>query len=143
MNERIIKIVSYIDMESLKMYILQKLNLVDHKKDCINEFYERLKNYIDRNKSLKIVLQFDRDKLEKDLKFKLSLTRFQQPFPDNFEMGNPHNRWFFDPIIRTEEEAKKEELEFEKSYQDKLLTLNQFLDRLEQIGNGQIIIKDN
>ena len=125
------------------MYILQKLNLVDHKKDCINEFYERLKNYIDRNKSLKIVLQFDRDKLEKDLKFKLSLTRFQQPFPDNFEMGNPHNRWFFDPIIRTEEEAKKEELEFEKSYQDKLLTLNQFLDRLEQIGNGQIIIKDN
>jgi len=143
MNERIIKIVSYTDMESLKMYILQKLNLVDHKKDCINEFYERLKNYIDRNKSLKIVLQFDRDKLEKDLKFKLSLTRFQQPFPDNFEMGNPHNRWFFDPIIRTEEEAKKEELEFEKSYQDKLLTLNQFLDRLEQIGNGQIIIKDN
>lgn len=134
---------SYTDMESLKMYILQKLNLVDHKKDCINEFYERLKNYIDRNKSLKIVLQFDRDKLEKDLKFKLSLTRFQQPFPDNFEMGNPHNRWFFDPIIRTEEEAKKEELEFEKSYQDKLLTLNQFLDRLEQIGNGQIIIKDN
>jgi hypothetical protein len=143
MNERIIKIASYTDIESLKMFILQKLNLVDHKKDNVKDFQERLKNYVDRNKSLTITFQFDRDKLEKDLMVKLSLTRFQQPYPDNFEMGNPHNRWFYDPIIRTEEEAKREELEFEKSYQDKLLTLNQFLGILEQIGNGQIFIKDN
>lgn len=143
MNERIIKIASYTDIESLKMFILQKLNLVDHKKDNVKDFQERLKNYVDRNKSLTITFQFDRDKLEKDLMGKLSLTRFQQPYPDNFEMGNPHNRWFYYPIIRTEEEAKREELEFEKSYQDKLLTLNQFLGILEQIGNGQIFIKDN
>ena len=143
MNERIIKIASYTDIESLKMFILQKLNLVDHKKDNVKDFQERLKNYVDRNKSLTITFKFDRDKLEKDLMVKLSLTRFQQPYPDNFEMGNPHNRWFYDPIIRTEEEAKREELEFEKSYQDKLLTLNQFLGILEQIGNGQIFIKDN
>ena len=142
MNERVIKI-GYTDVESLKMYILQKLKLVDHKKDYINDFYERLRNYIDRNKGLKITIQFDREKLEKDLKFKLSLTRFQQPFPDNFELGNPHNRWFYDPIIRGEDETKGEELQFEKSYQDKLSTLSQFLDKLEQVGNGQILIKDS
>src|SRR5690349_297229 len=105
MNERIIKIASYTDLESLKKFILQKLNLVDHKKDHVQEFDERLKNYIDRNKSLKIVFEFDRDKLEKDFRLQLSLTRFQQPCPDNFELGNPHNRWLHEPIIRTGEEA--------------------------------------
>lgn len=117
--------------------------LVDHKRDYVKEFYERLKNYIDRNKNLKITFQFDRDKLEKNLKFKLSLTRFQKPYPDNYEMGNPHNRWFQDPILRTEEESRKDEVEFEKRYQDKLLTLRQFFDKLEQVGAGQIFIKGN
>src|SRR5687767_1933392 len=103
MSDRTIKIRSYGVIESLKMFILQKLNLVDHKTDYVKEFYERLKNYIDRNKNLKITFQFDRRKLEKDLKFNLSLTRSQQPYPDNFEMGNPHNSWLYDPIVRTEE----------------------------------------
>jgi hypothetical protein len=143
MSDRIIKIGSYGDVESLKMFILQKLNLVDYKTDYVKEFYERLRNYIDRNKNLKITFQFDRGKLEKDLKFKLSLTRSQQSYPDNFEMGNPHNRWLYDPIVRTEKEARTEEMEFEKSYQDNLSTLNEFIHRLEQLGNGQIFIKDS
>jgi len=67
------------------MYILQKLKLVDHKTDYVNEFYERLKNYVDRNRSLKITFQLDRDKLEKDLKFKILLTRCQQPYPDDLK----------------------------------------------------------
>lgn len=143
MNERTIKIGGYTDKEPLKLYILQKLKLVDHKRDYVNEFYERLKNYIDRNKNLKITFQFDRDKLEKDLKFKLSLTRFQKPYPDNYEMGNPHNRWLDDLIIMTEEEVKQEKLDFERNYRERLLTFNQFLGRLEQIGKGQILIKES
>ncbi|MCZ8217097.1 MAG: hypothetical protein O9262_12700, partial [Cyclobacteriaceae bacterium] len=123
--------------------ILQKLNLVDHKKDSVAEFDERLTNYIDRNKNLRVVLQFDRNKLEKDLEFNLSLiNRVDQPYPDNFEMGNPHNRWLFDPIVKTEEQMEKEKLEFQKMFQDKLVELNDFLDKVKKLGKGQIDIID-
>lgn len=144
MNERTIYLKRYNDTDSLKRFILQKLNLVDHKKDSVAEFDERVRSYIDRNKNSRIVFQFDRDKLVKDLEFNLSLTnRVGQPYPENFEMGNPHNRWLFDPIVKTEEQIEKEKIEFEKMLQYKLVELNSFLDQLRQLGKGQIDIKDN
>lgn len=143
MNDKIIKVQRYTDIESLKKYILQKLKLVDHKKDSVSEFYDRLKNCLNRDRDLKITFQLDRDKLEEDIRFELSLaTRGNQPYPDNFEMGNPHNRWFFDPIVRTEEEAREKKVEFEKSLQDKLMELRDFFDRLEKLGAGQICVQD-
>jgi hypothetical protein len=57
-------------------------------------------------------------------------------------MGNPHNRWFQEAIVRTEEESKKEKYEFEKKYQDNLLSFRRFFDRLSEIGQGRIVIKD-
>ena len=144
MNNRVIYLKSFTDIESLKRFILQKLNLIDHKKESVTEFDDRLKSYINRNEDLKIIFQFDRNNLENDLKFKLSLTnRVDQPYPDNFELGNPHNRWFFDPIIKTEEEIEREKVQFEKGFQKELVTLKEFLDKLEQLGNGQICIKDS
>jgi hypothetical protein len=142
MNEKVIKIRSYNDIESLKMFILQKLNLVDHKKDYVTEFNERLKSYIHRNQNLKVVLQYDQDSLEKEIKFKMKLANIvDQPYPDNFEMGNPHNRWFFDGIPKTAEESKKQEVEFERIFQDKLKTLYYFLDEIRQLADQQICIK--
>jgi hypothetical protein len=130
----------------LKRFILQELNLVDHKKDSVAEFDERVKSYLERNKNSKIVLQFDRETLAKDLELNLSLThRVGQPFPDNFEMGNPHNRWLFDPVVKAEEQIEDEKLEYERMLQDKLDELDSFLDQLRQLGKegkGQIDIKD-
>lgn len=144
MNNRVIYLKRYTDIESLKRFILQKLDLIDHKKESVTEFDDRLKSYINRNQNLKIIFQFDRNNLENDLKFKLSLTnRVDLPYPDNFELGNPHNRWFFDPIVKTEEEIEREKIEFEKGFQKELVTLKEFLDKLEQLGNGQICIKDS
>jgi hypothetical protein len=143
MNNRIINLKSYTGIESLKRFILQKLNLVDYKKDSIAEFDNRIKNYIERNKNLELILQLNRTEIEKDLRFRISLTsKANQPYPENFEMGNPHNRWLYDPIIKTEEETKREELELEKVLQDKLVILDNFLRKLRQLGSGKIIIKD-
>lgn len=135
MTDRTIKLSSYSDIESLKRFILDTLNLFDHKKNSVTEFDDRLKSYINRNKSIRIVLLLDWNKLETDLKFRLSST---QPFPVNYEMGNPHNRWIFDPIVKTEEEIAKEKNESEKEFEDKLTTLKEFLNKLELLGNGQI-----
>jgi hypothetical protein len=70
MNERIITIRKYSDIESLMTFILQKLKLVDRKNDYVNGFNDRLKECIDRDQSLKITIQVDRGKLERDLKFR-------------------------------------------------------------------------
>ncbi|MCX6181871.1 MAG: hypothetical protein NT150_08085 [Bacteroidetes bacterium] len=143
MNERKIILRSYSDTDSLKRLILQKLNLVDHKKDPVLEFDERVKSYIERNKNSKLVLQYDKDKLVKELDFNLTLaSRAGQRYPDNFELGNPHNRWQFDPVVKTEEQAQQEKRELKKLLQDKLTELNSFLDQFRQLGEGQIEIQE-
>ena len=144
MGSKVIRINGYSDIESLKVSILQKLKLVDYKKNYIAEFDERVKNYIDRNKNLKIVLQFDNLKLEKDIKFYLLLTnRKPELYPDNFEMGNPLNRWFSNGTIKTEEEIDKEEVLLERNFQHKLAEIKSFLDKLEKLGDGRICINNN
>ena len=142
MNERVIKIKSYTDIESLKTFILRKLNLIDHKKNSVEEFDNRLKNYFDRNQSLKIILQFNRANLKKEIRFNMSFTKGPVlPYSDNFEMGNPLNRWLFETIPRTSDEIQKEEFDFERSYKDKLKTLYNFLDNLQLLTNQHICIK--
>lgn len=144
MNQRVISFKKYTDIESMKAFILQRLKLSDHKKDSNYEFYDRLKNYIDRSENLKIIIQFDREKIENDLRFKVKLENTdQEPYPDNFEMGNPLNRWLYDPIIRTEGEARQEEMKINKILKDRLLTFNNFLERLQEIGKGKVLIKDS
>ena len=143
MNIKAIKITGHRNIESLKMFILQKLKLVDHKKDCVAEFDDRLKSYISRNRGLKIEFQIDRIRLEKDIKFYLSLIKNTQPFPENFEMGNPHNRWLFDPIPKTAEDMEKEDLELQGIFQETYMSFENFLRNLVQLGDGQISIKEN
>lgn len=119
MDCKVIKIKSYNDIESLKIFILQKLKLVDYTKDYVAEFEERLKNYIDKNKNLTVLFQFDIQKFEKDLKFNLSLT--DRPYPDNFEMGNPLNRWIFESIPKTTDEMNIEAIDSQAKCIDKLI----------------------
>ena len=136
MNNQVINIKRYNDVASLKLQILQELKLVDHKKDSLGEFDNRLKSYLDRNKSLGIVLQFNRDSLEKDLKFRASLSNSPQPYPENYEMGNPHNRWFWDPSPT----KGKENDNLEKAFQNNLTLLHDFLDSLQRLASEQITI---
>ncbi|MES2813040.1 MAG: hypothetical protein V4670_11265 [Bacteroidota bacterium] len=144
MDNKVIRINDYNDIESLKVFILQQLKLVDYKKNYVAEFDERVKNYIDRNKNLIIVLQFDCDKLEKDIKLYLSLTNGKpEPYPDNHEMRNPLNRWFSNSTIKTEDEIDKEEALSQRNLQDKLAEIKNFLEKLEKLGNGRICINNN
>jgi hypothetical protein len=93
MNRRVIKIKVDTDIDSLKRSILQKLNIVNQKRNSVTGFEEKLKSYIDRNKSIIIVFQYNWDEVEKDLKFKLSLTnKVTRPYPDNYKMDIPLNR---------------------------------------------------
>ena len=143
MNSRTIRIKSYTDIESLKKFILQQLSLAINTKKAIAQFDEQLVRHLSKNPQLKLIVQFDRDRLQKDIRSWMSLqSRPSQPFPENFDMGNPHNRWFYDPIVKTQEEIRREEAEFERSFQEKIARLNAFLHDLAEVGNGRITIKD-
>lgn len=142
MDNKIINIKSYTDLELLKRFILQRLNLIDHKKDSISEFEQRLTAFVRRNHNLSITFKFDHTKIEKDLKFKLSLSSVVgRPFTINYEMGNPLNRWyFFETTGKTEEEIENEKRKFENDIRGKLEVFISFLHRLEELGEGKIFI---
>jgi hypothetical protein len=142
MTTQTIEIRRYRDIESIKIIILKKLNLVDYKKDCVAEFDIRLSNFINRHQNLTITFLINRNAIEKDLKFNLMLSnRSQQKFPDNYEIGNPYNRWLYDPVIKSEDQEKQESLRSEKSFDNQIAILNSFLHSLERLGNGKIIVR--
>ncbi|NOS94614.1 MAG: hypothetical protein HOP30_22105 [Cyclobacteriaceae bacterium] len=143
MNEKIIRFKKYTDIESLKHYILQRLKLTDPPKKIRVEFYDRLKKHIDQHENLQIIIQFDRQTIEEELKFRVKLQHIiPEPYPENYEMGNPHNRWIYEPIRRTDEEVQEQQVKINQMLQDQLFIFNNFLDQLQVIGKGRILIKD-
>ncbi len=141
MDSRILKINSFSDIISLKLLILQKLKLTDFKKDYVSEFDERLKNYLERNRNLKLIFQFDIVKIERRINIDVSLkNRKSEPYPDNYEMGNPHNRWFSVGRQITEEERLEEEIIFKRDVNEEISKFNLFCTQLSQINTEQISI---
>lgn len=141
MDSRIIKINSFNDTFSLKLLILQKLKLTDYKKEYVSEFNEKLKSYLERNRNLKLIFQFDNVTIKRDINIHVSLkNRKKESYPDNYEMGNPHNRWFSVGRQITEEERLEEEILLKRYVDEKLMEFNIFCNQLLQISTEQISI---
>jgi hypothetical protein len=141
-NRRTIDLNSYTDTASLKMLILQKLLLVDPKRDSVAEFDDRLKTYLGRNGKLQLVFRVDRDKIERDLRFQLSLAANAQPYPENYEFGNPLNRWMEAPVARTAEERERLKVDLEEAVQASLMALRDFLNGMQLLGSGNVVVED-
>lgn len=142
MEIRRIKINGHSEVETLKIFILQKLKLIDHKRNNLEEFEVRLKDYLTRNKNLEIEFILDKNQFEKDLRFDLNISSIQtKPYPDNYEFGNPLNRWMFDGIILTEEESVIKDLDFERKIKEAIEKFTSFFECIENLGNGQLKIE--
>ena len=142
MEIRQIKINGHSQVETLKIFILQKLKLIDHKRNNLEEFDSRLKDFLTRNSNLKIELILNNLKFEKDLKFDLNLSSIEtKPYPENYEFGNPLNRWIYEGTQLTKEENEIKDLNFERKFNKTIEKFNQFFERIEILGDGKIKIK--
>ena len=142
MEIRQIKINGHSQVETLKIFILQKLKLIDHKRNNLEEFDSRLKDFLTRNSNLKIELILNNLKFEKDLKFDLNLSSIEtKPYPENYEFGNPLNRWIYEGTQLTKEENEIKDLNFERKFNETIEKFNQFFERIEILGDGKIKIK--
>jgi hypothetical protein len=139
---RRIKINGYSEVETLKIYILQKLKLIDHKRNNLEEFEVVLKDYLARNRTLKLEFLLDNVQFEKDLRFDLKISNIQtKPYPDNYEFGNPLNRWIFDGSPLTQEESEIKDLNFEQKFKKSIHKFDLFFEWIEGLTNGQIKIE--
>jgi|ADurb_Cas_01_Slu_FD_contig_91_379265_length_1480_multi_3_in_0_out_0_3 hypothetical protein len=142
MEKRQIKINGHSEVETLKIYILQKLKIIDHKKNNLQEFESRLKDYLGRNKNLRLEFILDNAQFEKDISFDLNLSNIQtQQYPENYEFGNPLNRWFDSGTPLTQEESEIKDLNTKHQINDRIEKFNLFFERIEFLGNGQIKIE--
>ena len=139
MEIRRINIIGHSEIETLKIYILQKLKLIDYKKDNLEEFETKIKSYLEKNQNQKLEFILDNERFEKDLKFDLKVANIETvPYPKNYEMGNPLNRWMFDGTTITEAESEKKDLNYENLIKNSIGKFNIFFSSLENLGKGQI-----
>jgi hypothetical protein len=142
MEKRQIKINGHSEVETLKRYILQKLKIIDPKKNNLQEFESRLKDYLGRNRNLRLEFILDNAQFEKDISLYLNLSNIQtQPYPENYEFGNPLNRWFDSGIPLTQEESEIKDLNTKRQINERIEKFNLFFERIEFLGNGQIKIE--
>lgn len=142
MEIRQIKINGHSEVETLKLYILQKLKLIDHKRNNLEDFETRIKNYLERNRNLRIEFILDNAKFEKDLRFDLNISNIQtKPYPENYEFGNPLNRWLYDGTPLTQEESEIKDLNLERKIIEAIEKFDLFFEWIVNLGNGQIKIE--
>ena len=142
MEIRQIKINGHSEVETLKIYILQKLKLIDHKRNNLEDFETRIKNYLERNRNLRIEFILDNAKFEKDLRFDLNISNIQtKPYPENYEFGNPLNRWLYDGTPLTQEESEIKDLNLERKIIEAIEKFDIFFEWIVNLGNGQIKIE--
>jgi hypothetical protein len=142
METRQIKINGHSQIETLKIDILQKLKLIDYKRNSLTEFESRLKSYLQRNRNLKIEFILNNTEFENDLKFDLNLKNIDNNhYPENYEIGNPHNRWIHDNWPLTQKENKIEDEKTKQDIEEAIAEFNSFFEWLELLGDGQIKIK--
>ena len=142
MEIRQIKINGHSEVETLKIYILQKLKLIDHKRNNLEDFETRIKNYLERNRNLRIEFILDNAKFEKDLRFDLNISNIQtKPYPENYEFGNPLNRWLYDGTPLTQEESEIKDLNLERKIIEAIEKFDLFFEWIVNLGNGQIKIE--
>jgi hypothetical protein len=99
--------------ESLQFHISKSLKL-DKSKINLVDFEKKIQNFLSNNPEAEIALEINFSQVRRDIREKERRNFLQQPFPDNYEMGNPMNRWLYSGIVRTEEEVQKDDLEIEK-----------------------------
>lgn len=143
METRQIKINGHSEIETLKIYILQQLKLIDHKKNNLDEFESKLRGYLQRNRSLEIKFILDNSEFEKDIRFDLGIIKNQAKlYPENYEFGNPLNRWLFDGTEKlANEEIEIEDIKLDRKFEELISKFNIFFDLLEKLGNGKIKIE--
>lgn len=142
MEIRQIKINGHSEVETLKIYILQKLKLVNNKRNNLEKFETRLKDYLERNRNLRIEFILDTAEFEKGLRFDLNISNIQtKPYPENYEFGNPLNRWLNDGTPLTQEESDINDLNLERKINEAIEKFDLFFERIVTLGNGQIKIE--
>lgn len=141
METRRININGHSQIETLKIDILQKLRLIDHKKNNLEEFQSRLKAYLQRNRNQTIEFTINNAEFVKDLEFDLNLkNKGNNPYPENYEFGNPLNRWIHDSAPLPQKESEVKEKETKREIEDTIAKFHLFFEWLEIFGNGQIKI---
>ena len=142
MEIRQIKINGHSQVETLKIFILQKLKLIEYKRNNLEEFDSRLKSFLTRNSNLKIELILNNLEFEKDLKFDLNLSNIEtKPYPENYEFGNPLNRWMYEGKPLTQEASEIKDFNFERKFNETIEKFNNFFEWIEILGDGKIKIE--
>ena len=137
MSTRVFDIKHYRHLYGLKFEILQRLKLINHKKDSVAEFDIRLKEYLQRNNTTTIILRVASAAVEQDLQLHLSEG---EPFPEGYEFGNPHNRWIFWDSSLPEGEQQRRKSETNRKVEAAWAELNDFLNGIKQLDRVEVEI---
>jgi|SRR5690554_4667129 len=100
-------------LKSLHFQILKSLKLNKTLSDTV-DFEKRIQTFFSNNPNAQITLELSLSNVYQNIREKKRIELLQQPYPDNFEIGNPLNRWIDSGIVRTEEEAQKDDLKIDK-----------------------------
>ena len=144
MQKRKIKINGHTEVETLKAFILKKLNLIDLGKNNLQEFESRLKAYLSRNRNLMLEFVLDNVRFENDISFRINLINKQtNSYPQNYEFGNPLNRWIDSGIPTNLDETQLNDLTIRHQVNERIESFNLFFIQLERLSDGQIkIVKE-
>ena len=120
------------------MKILNSLNLIDYKKECLLEYENRITNFINRNKSKQIQIIISQKEIKNNIYSQNYIKIFKPKIPENYPFGksNMETQTYFDPPTKeiNDEINRVSEIDLKN-------LLNEII-QLNKEGNLVIIIKE-
>lgn len=131
-NIRRIQLGKIDSIDSFKFQILHNLKLIDFKKNCLGEFEIRLNNYINRNPKLTIQLEVNIKEVSENFRKRIAGEISKTEIPDNYEFGNPFNRWIFDPVTKTQDEHEHDNRLIENKLAEEMTEFKNIVETLKR-----------
>jgi hypothetical protein len=118
-NTRILKYKDVSSTEDLKKSILNSLLLPINN----DSFEDKIDRYLRRQPKLKIRLLINKDQIFRNIENHVTRRHSSRKIPDNYDFGNPQNRWIHENSSKPDKESLKEIIDLELEEMKSLFTI--------------------
>jgi len=144
-NQKILKFEDVNSHDAFQFQICNRLKMKGWQFDKLS-IEEKILKWTNRNPDKELVLEVNKElifkKVQEDKSRTILMARLK--IPENYEMGNPLNRWIHnDPIIRTQEQVDEDEKKIKVASEEEYKKIQRLIDSIKRKCNIKIVELDS
>lgn len=140
-KQKIVKLEDIESHDAFEFQLCKKLKMTGWQFDKLS-IEEKILKWTNRNPDKELILEINKELIFRKVHESKSRTILisRSKIPENYEMGNPLNRWIHnDPIIRTQEEVDEDEKKIKIECDEESKRIQLLIDNMKRKCNIKVV----